>query len=84
MPLNYDTEDYQNILTDTAEMTPAQIGDYFDKNKIDKGEFKTAFERHKKLLWAKESLDSSPPIRGVETSYPEEDEGGEESNDSLA
>ena len=75
MPLTIDTETYQNILTDTAEMTADQVGDYFKKNEIDKEEFRTVFERNKKLQWAEESLDSSSPIRGVETRYPEEERG---------
>ena len=74
MPLTPDTEAYQNILTDTARMTAAQVGDYFEENKIDKEEFKTALERDKKLQWAIKGLDPSP-IRGVETRYPEKDEG---------
>jgi hypothetical protein len=75
MPLTPNTESYQNILSDTAGMTAAEVGNYFEKNKIDKEEFRTAFEQDKKLRWAEESLDSPSPIRGVETTYPEEDEG---------
>ena len=75
MPLTPNTESYQSILSDTAGMTAAQVGDYFEENKIDKEEFRAAFERDKKLQWAEESLDSSSPIRGVETTYPEEEEG---------
>jgi hypothetical protein len=75
MPLTPDTESYQSILSDTAGMTAAEVGNYFEKNKIDKEEFKAAFKRDKKQQWAEESLDSPSPIRGVETTYPEEEEG---------